>query len=128
MIRFKTLVYGLIFSGATILAGVANAQGGPSAMSPANRSTISQRIRECLAMRHEAIPAGRFSVHLVIVTDASGTARSAYIVPGSASASSGTTQHLIAEKAIRALLDPQCSRLPLPRTMLGQPRQFSIIL
>jgi len=30
-----------------------------------------------------------------------------------------------AERAIRAVLDPRCASLPLPRNMLGQPRTLT---
>jgi hypothetical protein len=32
---------------------------------------------------------------------------------------------VFAERAIRAVLDPNCSNLPLPQNMLGQTRVFT---
>jgi hypothetical protein len=126
MNQSKTLLCGLLFSGAALLTGAAHAQGR-AAMSPIDRGLIGDHIRRCLIVRHEAIPPSGYSVHLIIATDASGTARSAYIAPSDQSAFPGTALHVVAEQAIQAILTPQCSHLPVPPTMLGQSQQFEMI-
>jgi hypothetical protein len=68
----------------------------------------------------------KMQVLLTVTTDASGTARMAVVAPDDAGRVAGNPRlRVFSERAIRAVLNPQCANLPLPPALLGQNRQFT---
>jgi len=59
-----------------------------------------------------------------VTTDETGTARLAKVASEDAGRMSNPVFRAFAERAVRAVLSPQCASLPLPRAMLGQTRQL----
>ena len=68
----------------------------------------------------------KMQVLLTVTTDPSGVVRRAVVADDDARrVSSDMRLRVFAERAVRAVLDPQCSNLPLPQNMLGQTRTFT---
>jgi hypothetical protein len=64
-------------------------------------------------------------VLLTVTTDASGTARVADVAPDDIGRMSDPVFRAFAERARRAVLNPQCANLPLPQQMLGSAHTFT---
>jgi neural Wiskott-Aldrich syndrome protein len=63
---------------------------------------------------------------LKVTTDASGTARLAQVAPSDQGRAAGDPVfRAFAERAVRAVLDPACSNLPLPKSMMGANQTFT---
>ena len=100
-------------------SGVENAQ-----LSAATRGAIGDRLRECWTGDRAALDFDRQVVRLRITTDEQGVIHIAD--PVGIDGSRGGVARAFAERARRAALDPQCSKLPLPAAMLGQVHTFDI--
>ncbi len=100
-------------------SGAENAQ-----LSAAARGAIGERLRECWTGDRAALDFDKQSVQLRVTTDAAGVIRIADLAGPDASRTG--VARAFAERARRAALDPQCSRLPLPGNMLGQVHTFDI--
>jgi len=105
--------------GGGIPNGAENAQ-----LSAANRGAIGERLRECWTGDKAALDYDKQLVHLRVTTDAEGVIRQADLT--GTDASRVGVARAFAERARRAALDAQCSRLPLPGAMLGQVHTFDI--
>lgn len=97
-----------------------------ASLSSATRGAIGERLRECWTGDRGALDIDKQLVHLTVTTDATGTVRVANIAPNDASRNGSNFARASAERARRAVLDPQCARLPLPNALLGQSHTFAI--
>jgi hypothetical protein len=65
-------------------------------------------------------------VLISITTDSSGVVRVAVLAPSEiARVNADPTLRLFANRAMRAVFDPNCAHLPLPPALLGQRRVFT---
>jgi hypothetical protein len=70
----------------------------------------------------------KLRVRLLVTTDAAGTARLAEVEgEDRGRAQSDPRFRAFAERAVRAVLDPRCSSLPLPKEKLGSIQKLSFI-
>ena len=93
-------------------------------LTAASRGAIGERLRECWTGDKAALDYDRQLVHLRVTTDADGVIRQAELT-GTDTSRVGVAR-AFAERARRAALDAQCSKLPLPGAMLGQVHTFDI--
>jgi len=89
-------------------------------LSAAQRGAIGDRVRECWTKDAGALDLDKMAVTVTVTTDATGTARLAQV----AEVDRGRVQsdprlQVFSERAIRAILDPRCAALPLPKDKLG---------
>jgi neural Wiskott-Aldrich syndrome protein len=113
-------------SGAPLVGGSVHGTDNTS-LNAVQRGAIGDKVRECWSRDAGALHADTFTVHLIVTTDEQGVARLATIAPGDPAAPLGSPLHAFAERAVRAVLAPQCSALPLPETMRGQIHRFDFI-
>ena len=109
--------------------GAPNAGGNPlgddtSLLSVAVMDSIGDAVRRCWTYDPGARGAEQLVVLLDVTTDESGTARLVRISNEDAPKLSNPIFRAFFERAQRAVLSPQCATLPLPRSMLGQPRSL----
>ncbi len=70
----------------------------------------------------------KMEVLLTVTTDASGVVRRAVVAPEDAGRVGGDMRlRVFSERAVRAVMDPNCANLPLPQSMLGQTRDFTFL-
>ncbi len=93
-----------------------------SALTADQRASIGDHVRECWTYDPGAKDASQLQVHLQVVTDAEGVARVARVAGSDVGRMSDPEFRAFAERAIRAVLDPHCANLPLPKDMVGQSR------
>ncbi|MEJ1979259.1 MAG: hypothetical protein WDN49_27300 [Acetobacteraceae bacterium] len=113
-------------SGAPVVGGSVHGTDNTS-LNAVQRGAIGEQVRECWTRDAGALGADTFSVHLIVTTDEQGVARLATIAPGDPAAALGSPLHAFGERAVRAVLSPRCSALPLPETMKGQVHRFDFI-
>jgi outer membrane biosynthesis protein TonB len=90
------------------------------ALSAAARGEIGAHVRECWTKDSGAQGLDQMSVILTVVTDATGTARTASVADEDRGKLSDPVFQAFAERAVRAVMDVRCATLPLPRQMLGR--------
>lgn len=106
--------------------GAKNGGGNPlgndtAALSAAQRGAIGDHVRECWTIDAGAPHVKQMSVMLQVTTDRNGVARIANVVGADqAREASDPVYRAFAERAVRAVLDPHCANLPLPRSMMGK--------
>jgi hypothetical protein len=109
--------------------GAPNGGGNPtatdtSALSVEARGSIGDHVRACWTYDAGALGADKLQVRLQVVTDENGTARIAKVAGEDLARMNDPVFRAFAERAIRAVLDPRCADLPLPKSMQGQRRTF----
>ena len=93
----------------------------------AERGAIADYVRRCWSTDPGMLDLDRMQVLLAVTTDASGIARRVSVAPEEQGRVAADARlRVFSERAIRAVLDPNCSNLPLPQTMLGQARTFTV--
>jgi hypothetical protein len=86
------------------------------------RKTIGDEVRRCYAEDTAAKDYATYVTTMTVTVDATGTVRAVELSPADRGrASSDFAFRAFAERAERAVLDPQCANLPLPANLLGQP-------
>jgi hypothetical protein len=91
-------------------------------LSEGQRKTIGDEVRRCYAEDTAAKDYATYSAVMTVTIDAQGTVRAVDLSPADrAHASSDFAFRAFAERAERAVLDPQCANLPVPANLLGQP-------
>jgi hypothetical protein len=95
-----------------------------SRLSAADRSAIGSEVQPCWGIDAGAPGVSHFSVLLQVVTDASGVVREAQVAAGSQDQMSDPLYAAFAQRAVQAVKNYQCAKLPLPNYMLGKPQQF----
>ncbi|MBV8095114.1 MAG: hypothetical protein JO110_18175, partial [Acetobacteraceae bacterium] len=81
---------------------------------------IGDEVRRCWTADFGAPGVEQMQVLLIVRTDESGVAHVADIAPQDHGRLGDPIFRAFAERARRAVLDPRCANLPLPRTMQGQ--------
>jgi hypothetical protein len=111
--------------------GAPNGGGNPtsddtSALSMAQRGAIGDYVRKCWSTDPGMLDLQKMQVLLTVTTDAGGVVRRAVVADDDVGrVSSDMRLQVFAERAVRAVLDPNCANLPLPQNMLGQTRVFT---
>jgi len=95
-----------------------------TSLNASQRGAIGDQVRECWTRDAGALKAETFQVHLIVTTDEQGVARLAKIAPDDPANAGGSPLHAFAERAVRAVLSPNCSRLPLPPSLKGRIHTF----
>lgn len=94
------------------------------ALSDAQRKAIGAEVRRCYSEDTEARDYATYSAIMTVTIDEAGEARLVDLSDADkARASSDPAFRAFAERAARAVLDPQCAHLPVPADMLGKPAQ-----
>lgn len=93
-------------------------------MNAMERREVATAVRRCWTVGREA---QSFLVRLIVTTDQNGQAVQAEIAPGELSLPANAAGHAFAERAVRAVLNPQCSMLPIPQRLLGAPVRFDFV-
>ena len=109
--------------------GAPNAGGSPhgsdtAKLSADERAAIGTEVRRCWTYDPGAKGVDQMRVMLNVVTDGNGTAREATVAPEDQGRLADPVFRAFAERAVRAVLSPECANLPLPRFMLGQNREL----
>ncbi len=111
--------------------GAPNGGGNPlsddtSALSAAQRGAIGDFVRRCWSTDPGMLDLDKMQVLLTVTTDGTGIVHRAVVADDDRGrVGSDMRLRVFAERAIRAVLDPNCATLPLPPTMLGQVREFT---
>jgi len=94
------------------------------ALSAEQRKQIGASVRPCYSEDTEARNYATYSAIILVTIDAQGTARDVALSPqDQGRANADPAFRAFAERAQRAVLDPQCAKLPVPPEMLGKPSQ-----
>jgi len=109
--------------------GAPNGGGTPNgsdtnALSADARRAIGDQVRECWTRDAGALDADKLQVRLQVITDSSGIVRSAKVADEDRGRMSNPVFRAFSERAIRAVMDARCAKLPLPAAMLGATRTF----
>ncbi len=111
--------------------GAPNGGGNPqsddtSALTAAQRGAIGDFVRRCWSTDPGMLDLDKMEVLLTVTTDNGGIVRRAGVAPDDEGRVNGNPRlRVFSERAIRAVLDPNCANLPLPQPMLGQTRVFT---
>ena len=111
--------------------GAPNGGGNPqsydtSALSAAQRGAIGDFVRRCWATDPGMLDLDKMEVLLTVTTDGSGVVRRASVAQEDTGRVAGNMRlRVFSERAVRAVMDPNCANLPLPPPMLGQTRVFT---
>lgn len=89
-------------------------------LSAVQRGAIADRVRECWTKDAGALDLDKLSVQLEVTYDAQGVARIAKVGPEDAGRMSDPRFRAFADRAQRAVLNPQCANLPIPSSDLGR--------
>lgn len=77
-------------------------------------------MRRCWTTDPGALDLDKMQALLTVTTDASGVVRIADVAPQDSGRLADPRFRAFAERAVRAVMDPSCANLPLPKTMLGK--------
>lgn len=111
--------------------GAPNGGGNPqsddtSALSAAERGAIGDFVRRCWTTDPGMLDLDKMEVLLTVTTDGGGVVRRAIVAPEDTGRVAGNMRlRVFSERAVRAVMDPNCANLPLPPTLLGQTRTFT---
>jgi neural Wiskott-Aldrich syndrome protein len=124
--KAPTARYNPLQGGAPHGGGNPNNSDATAALTSAQRGAIGDQVRRCWTIDSAAENVQQMRVMLKVTTDASGTARLAQVAPSDQGRAAGDPVfRAFAERAVRAVLDPACSNLPLPKSMLGNNQTFT---
>ena len=113
--------------------GAPNGGGNPTsddtaALSMSQRGAIGAYVRRCWTTDPGMLDLDKMQVLLTVTTDASGVVRRAVVAPQDTGRVGGDMRlRVFSERAVRAVMDPNCANLPLPQSMLGQVRDFTFL-
>ena len=111
--------------------GAPNGGGNPtsddtSGLTAAQRGAIGDYVRRCWSTDPGMLDLDKMQVLLTVTTDGSGVVRRAVVAPeDTGRIGSNVRLRVFSERAVRAVMDPNCANLPLPGSMLGQVRTFT---
>ncbi len=111
--------------------GAPNSGGNPqsddtSSLTLGQRGAIGDFVRRCWSTDPGMLDLDKMQVLLTVKTDGSGVVHQAVVADEDRGRVAGDMRlRVFSERAIRAVLDPNCANLPLPPTMLGQVREFT---
>jgi hypothetical protein len=91
------------------------------------RGAIGDFVRRCWSTDPAMLDLDRMEVLLTVTTDGAGVVRRAVVAQDDvARVNSNPRLKIMAQRAVRAVLDPNCADLPLPQQMLaGPPRSMT---
>jgi hypothetical protein len=96
-------------------------------LSAAQREAITDSVRRCWSTDPGMLDRDKMDVLLTLTTDSGGVVRRAVVAQEDVGRVSGNMRlRVFAERAVRTVMDPNCANLPLPESMLGQVRTFTI--
>jgi outer membrane biosynthesis protein TonB len=105
-------------------AGGSKTGGLTGELSQGQRKQIGDEVRRCYSEDTAAQNYDKFFARIVVTIDATGEARLADLAPeDQARAASDPAFRAFAERAVNAVLDPTCAKLPVPPALLGKPAQ-----
>ena len=94
------------------------------ALSDEQRKAIGAEVRRCYSEDTEARDYATYVAVITVTVDADGETREVQLSDNdTARANADPAFRAFAERAERAVLDPQCAKLPVPADMLGKPSQ-----
>ncbi|MBS0986146.1 energy transducer TonB [Acetobacter thailandicus] len=97
-------------------------------MSSGEQKAIGSAVRRCYTEDTAARNYATFVAHLVVTVDADGEARIVTFAPETqARMNADASYRALAERARSAVLSPTCSKLPIPKKLLGQTRQLKFV-
>jgi hypothetical protein len=113
-----------------VQGGAPNAGGSPladdtGALTAAQRGAIGSHVRPCWTTDPGMPGLDKMQALLTVTTDGNGTVRLATIAPADQGRLGDPLFRAFAERAVRAVLDPQCANLPLPPKLLGHINTFT---
>ena len=105
--------------------GAPNGGGNPTgndtaALSAAERGAIGAYVRRCWTTNPGALDLDKMQALLTVTTDPSGVVRQAVVASADQGRLGDSRFRAFAERAVRAVMDPSCANLPMPKTMLGK--------
>jgi hypothetical protein len=90
------------------------------------RGAIGDFVRRCWSTDPAMLDLDRMEVLLTVTTDGAGVVRRAVVAQDDvARVNSNPRLKIMAQRAVRAVLDPNCADLPLPQQMLGGSARFN---
>lgn len=97
-------------------------------LTTSEQKAIGAEVRRCYTEDTEAKDYASFVAHLVVTVDATGEARIVQFAPETqARMNTDPSYRALAERARDAILSPTCAKLPIPKKLLGQPRQLKFV-
>jgi len=97
-------------------------------LSAGAQKAIGASVRRCYAEDTEAKNYATFVAHLSVTVDAGGEARMVQFKPDTAARMAADPAYrALAERARDAVLNPTCSKLPIPANMLGHVQTLSFV-
>ncbi|NHN88595.1 energy transducer TonB [Acetobacter conturbans] len=97
-------------------------------MSAGDQRAIGGEVRRCYTEDTAAKDYASFVAHLVVTVDAAGEARMVTFAPETqARMNSDSSYRALAERARAAVLSPTCSKLPIPKNLLGQTQTLKFV-
>ncbi len=97
-------------------------------LSAGAQKAIGGSVRRCYSEDTEARNYASFTAHLLVTVDASGEARLVDFKPDTAARMAADPGYrALAERARDAVLNPTCSKLPIPANLLGHTQQLSFV-
>jgi hypothetical protein len=85
----------------------------------AQRGAIGDKVRRCWTKDAGAPPVENMQVFLLVTVDGGGVARQVVVAPEDVGRLGDPRFREFAERAVRAVLSPRCSTLPVPPTLLA---------
>jgi hypothetical protein len=90
-------------------------------LTAAQRETISNYVRRCWSTDPGMLDLDQMEVLLTVTADSSGVVRRAVVSQDDVGRIRGNPRlHVFSERAVRAVLDPNCANLPLPPSLMGR--------
>ncbi|NHO33717.1 energy transducer TonB [Acetobacter fallax] len=97
-------------------------------MSAGDQRAIGGEVRRCYTEDTAAKDYATFSAHLIVTVDPAGEARIVTFAPETqAKMTADPSYRALAERARAAVLSPTCSKLPIPKNLLGQTHQLKFV-
>ena len=91
-----------------------------ASLSAQQQGAIGDKVRECWTKDAGALDLERLTVQLIVTYDEAGTARLAEVGTEDRGRMGDPRFRAFAERAMRAVRDPRCASLPIPRGELGK--------
>ncbi len=102
--------------------------GDTGALTSGEQNAIGSSVQRCYQEDTLARNYQNFSARMMVTVDASGEARVVTFLPETRARMAADPSYRVqAERARDAVLSPTCSRLPVPKRLLGQVRQFRFL-
>jgi len=115
-------------SGGALVDSGNPASNDTSTLTAADRGAIGDAVRPCWTRDAGALNADQLQVMIQVTTGPDGVAHIAHVDPSYVDqVNSDPVLQAFSDRAVNAVLDAQCAKLPLPAWMLGQNHTFSFL-